>query len=1001
MEGEQTTSATLLNVKPGTIIAGRYQVECRIGSGGMGMVFRVIDRDLNNQIVALKLLHPHLAEDEQVFRRFRNEVLVARSLSHPHIVRIHDIGRAEGGFSYISMEYVDGLSLRDYINSKTSQGGGPASLGKTLPYDESLTIFSQVLSGIAYAHEKGVIHRDMKPANVMISNSREIKLADFGTARIAGMDTHLTQTGQSIGTPDYMSPEQIQGQQLDARCDVYALGIVAYELVTGDRPFVADSAVAVAFKHLHEPLPELIGDAANVPDWYKHLIRKATAKDKNERFANAGEIIMLMAEHMPELAVQTGRYSVDRTHSMSSSNNPAIKKNSAAVTQEAKFELGDTGQEQSSGIWQVGDIEKMDLRRDRMIDDSRVRRVVHADDEKSNFGKLVVAAFALCLAILTILPRVSDGVNSWLGESIRGTQSDLGISLSWLASITGVSIEEPILTELAKQSDTSLTQTSETAVASGSTSPSQNSQTPNSTQSKTATAASDAKTSPKQVTAAETTNTTQNSKTESKAEQAPKASASVTDVAKNEKKTEVEVEQTATKVTEDPKTKATESSKESEESAALELAGGTAASAVESGDSEAVVDDPEASNKKSETASAVVPPVAVKNIEAKLFLKGSDGTEINAPVNVSELRNIKWSADIDGLGELTSAAEQQLNSEFSLNLVSLKQFNLIAKIPAASLRSTPGGEVAMDGNFQKLAAKSPDAGAYRLDLVRKGEVLASKELSLYSVSSAPVATTQPSLVGNAGEKIKIVRGSDGTGSQVALNSDGSYSSGQIAGELPRFPSAALAGGNVAGANGTTPPAAGMPTSSGYPAMGTAPMNTPPAPSFNIPAQNSYGVGNSGLPAARQPNSTTASAGTATLPQGYNKSSLDLSKEQFQAGANSYAMQQSQQQPRIGAAEHYTGTIFIAAPGSASAEERAMTLDLNVQGSSIAGQARVDGLGQFNVNGQIHPRGLELELNAASGEQIRLTGSKRGRSLRGTYVLRGDSRHGRWQANLIQ
>lgn len=202
-------SATPLHFEPGAVIAGRYVVQGKLGLGGMGLVLKVIDRDLNDELVALKLLHAHLYEDETVFRRFRNELLVARSLSHPNIVRLHDIGRAPEGFSYISMEFVDGVSLREVVNSAVDDHGNPCGLA----FEKAMGIFLQMLSGVAYAHAKDVIHRDLKPANVLMSKSGEVKLADFGTARILGMDTSLTQTGQSLGTPDYMSPEQIRGSK--------------------------------------------------------------------------------------------------------------------------------------------------------------------------------------------------------------------------------------------------------------------------------------------------------------------------------------------------------------------------------------------------------------------------------------------------------------------------------------------------------------------------------------------------------------------------------------------------------------------------------------------------------------------------------------------------------------------------------------------------------------------------------------------------------------------
>ncbi len=287
---------TMLSIDPGTVIAGRYEVHEKVGSGGMGMVFRVHDRHLNDEHVALKLLHPHLAEDEDVFQRFRNEVLVARSLSHPNIIRLHDIGRAEQGFFYISMEYVDGYSLKDRM-----VGGAKVGL-PDWNFDEALITFYQICCAVSYAHSKGIIHRDLKPANVMVSKSNDIKLGDFGTARIVGLSRNFTQTGQVIGTPDYMAPEQIQGHPLDAKCDIYALGIIGYELATGEKPFNADSAVALAFKHISEPLPRFASEEKGIPEWYEAIIRRAAEKDKENRFASVADMVRAMLEHRPDLS---------------------------------------------------------------------------------------------------------------------------------------------------------------------------------------------------------------------------------------------------------------------------------------------------------------------------------------------------------------------------------------------------------------------------------------------------------------------------------------------------------------------------------------------------------------------------------------------------------------------------------------------------------------------------------------------------------------------------
>lgn len=333
-----TGTLSTLNIDPGTVIDGRFEVVDRIGSGGMGIVLRVIDREIHNEVVALKLLHPHLAADGTIFKRFRTEVLIARTLTHPNIVRIHDMGKTEDGYSYISMEYVDGVSLKDRL---TEAANSPAQIGR-LHFDEVVSYLLQTCAGVAYAHGKGVIHRDLKPPNILMSKSGEVKLADFGTARILGMDTSLTQTGQAIGTPDYMSPEQIRGEQLDAACDIYALGIIAFELATGRKPFTADSAVAIAFKHLNEPLPDFGTAAGYVPEWFQDLARKAAAKNKADRFNSAREMVRAIALHASHPAAEEILETVDSTHFASSraAERTVSAHATSTVSEELRFELG-------------------------------------------------------------------------------------------------------------------------------------------------------------------------------------------------------------------------------------------------------------------------------------------------------------------------------------------------------------------------------------------------------------------------------------------------------------------------------------------------------------------------------------------------------------------------------------------------------------------------------------------------------------------------------------
>lgn len=417
----QTKSLTMLSIEPGSIIARRYEVCDKLGSGGMGVVYRVIDRELNDEVVALKLLHPHLAQDEEVFARFRNEVLVARALSHPNIVRIHDMGRAEQGFSYISMEFVDGYSLADRIAPKAVIPGMP---NEPLTFDEALSTLYQICCGVAYAHDKGIIHRDLKPANVMISKRGEVKLADFGTARIMGMDRSLTQAGQVIGTPDYMSPEQIKGERLDASCDIYALGVIGYELAVGRKPFIAESAVAVAFKHLNEPVPEFARPGTGIPKWFEEVIWKATAKERAQRFSSAFEFAHALSERAPELT-GTAVLFVPELRANALRNAAA-----ASATVDPVYQLG--GEQESSGdSWVVGTTMPPPKPPLETISPTTVAKA------RSPIA-IGLLGFGLCFALVLLAVRLVPGVNGEARRVVEGLEESTGKDLSAMRALFGI-----------------------------------------------------------------------------------------------------------------------------------------------------------------------------------------------------------------------------------------------------------------------------------------------------------------------------------------------------------------------------------------------------------------------------------------------------------------------------------------------------------------------------------------------------------------------------------
>ncbi|WP_428267953.1 serine/threonine-protein kinase [Haliangium sp.] len=255
----------------GQVLAKRYRVERLLGRGGMGAVYLAHDEALNEQ-VALKVISAAWYHDQQtLIARFRREVAAARKVSSPNVIRIHDLGEAPGGLLYISMEYFEGQTLSEVVTAR-----GP--LGKRDLRD----IIGQVCDGLGAAHRADVVHRDLKPQNVLVGERNAVKIIDFGLAK-SGIMSGVTATGLLLGTPHYMSPEQVRGKDVDSRTDIYALGALAYYAVTGRPPFDGDNPIAVSFAHLSEtPLaPRQLNP--NVSRDLERAILEALAKDPSER----------------------------------------------------------------------------------------------------------------------------------------------------------------------------------------------------------------------------------------------------------------------------------------------------------------------------------------------------------------------------------------------------------------------------------------------------------------------------------------------------------------------------------------------------------------------------------------------------------------------------------------------------------------------------------------------------------------------------------------------
>src|SRR5437899_7896255 len=260
-------------LKPGSVLAERYEILQLLGQGGMGAVYKARDKELD-RVVALKLIRSEFAKNPEILRRFKQELILARQVTHKNVIRIYDLGQADG-IKFITMDFVEGRDLRQLLVEK----------GK-FPPEQAARIMLQICRALEAAHTEGVIHRDLKPQNIMLDSGGRVYVMDFGIARSAYLPG-MTQTGALIGTPEYMSPEQARGEKLDERSDIFSLGVIFYEILTGKLPYPSDTPLATLWKRMQEPVTPPSKLEPSLPPSINETVVRALEIEPEQRFASA------------------------------------------------------------------------------------------------------------------------------------------------------------------------------------------------------------------------------------------------------------------------------------------------------------------------------------------------------------------------------------------------------------------------------------------------------------------------------------------------------------------------------------------------------------------------------------------------------------------------------------------------------------------------------------------------------------------------------------------
>ncbi len=393
----------------GELIDGRYQLERQIATGGMASIYEAIDTRLDRK-VAVKIMHPHLAQDEAFVERFIREARAAAALTHPNIVAVQDQGWNQNGVPavFLVMELIDGHTLRDYLFER----------GK-FEIKDAINYLIPVLSALAAAHAIGIVHRDIKPENILISKEGRVKIADFGLARGALLGTTMTAESSIIlGSVSYLSPEQVQRGVADSRSDVYATGIVAFEMLTGEKPFLGETPIQIAYMHVNERVPAVSTKRSDIPPALDQLISKATSSNPDDRPRDAQEFLSLLQKIQSDLDPKRNQMSLELDLPVVPIREKVRDKSRSKVRAEAEL-TPTTGR--------LGDMGKGDEKVEEKTSESRIKKRQASKRVRRNRYIALILAIALGTTGWYIL--VGPGSRVVVPSIVGGTLTDANTAL--------------------------------------------------------------------------------------------------------------------------------------------------------------------------------------------------------------------------------------------------------------------------------------------------------------------------------------------------------------------------------------------------------------------------------------------------------------------------------------------------------------------------------------------------------------------------------------------